>query len=67
MILQKVIYFVLQIYSFYLNYYFSTPLLELKQFSLAPHCSADLDYIRCFLKGNERLQFVFMLTMMCDS
>ncbi|XP_034486579.1 dystrophin, isoforms A/C/F/G/H isoform X2 [Drosophila innubila] len=23
---------------------------ELKQFSLAPHCSADLDYIRCFLK-----------------
>ncbi|XP_064549814.1 dystrophin, isoforms A/C/F/G/H isoform X9 [Drosophila montana] len=23
---------------------------ELKQFSIAPHCSADLDYIRCFLK-----------------
>ncbi|XP_060647969.1 dystrophin, isoforms A/C/F/G/H isoform X6 [Drosophila nasuta] len=23
---------------------------ELKQFSLAPHCSADLDYLRCFLK-----------------
>ncbi|KAL9896526.1 dystrophin isoform 9-T15 [Glossina fuscipes fuscipes] len=23
---------------------------ELKQFSLAPHCSADLDYMRCYLK-----------------
>ncbi|XP_017846443.1 dystrophin, isoforms A/C/F/G/H isoform X10 [Drosophila busckii] len=23
---------------------------ELKQFSLAPHCSADLNYLRCFLK-----------------
>ncbi|XP_032597632.1 dystrophin, isoforms A/C/F/G/H isoform X2 [Drosophila grimshawi] len=23
---------------------------ELKQFSIAPHCSADLDYLRCFLK-----------------
>lgn len=54
-------------FSLTLNHYFSTPLLELKQFSLAPHCSADLDYIRCFLKGNERLQFVFMLTQMCDS
>ncbi|XP_017967433.1 dystrophin, isoforms A/C/F/G/H isoform X11 [Drosophila navojoa] len=23
---------------------------ELKQFSIAPHCAADLDYLRCFLK-----------------
>ncbi|XP_030080850.1 dystrophin, isoforms A/C/F/G/H isoform X10 [Drosophila hydei] len=23
---------------------------ELKQFCIAPHCSADLDYLRCFLK-----------------
>uniref|UniRef100_A0A1A9X1L4 Uncharacterized protein n=1 Tax=Glossina brevipalpis TaxID=37001 RepID=A0A1A9X1L4_9MUSC len=28
----------------------SPVLPELKQFSLAPHCSADLDYMRCYLK-----------------